>query len=131
MLGFIRRFRWHLILGIAVAVGGSASVFLLRDASGNAADIGAATKVIEGVRPASPIGFEPAVWEQASDKDAVLPAGATLEVVPSTWDIRGDVASVDVTMTVPGKADQRHWLFLRRHGVRWLISGSMPLDGER
>lgn len=91
-------------------------------------DRAAVVELIESLRPGSPVGFDPEVWAQAADTDAVLPEGATLEVEPDSVIVDGDTATADVVMSVPGREATRNWVFVRRLDGEWVVYGSMELE---
>jgi hypothetical protein len=86
--------------------------------------------VVESLTAGSPAGFDPAAWADATDQAAVLPTGATVEVVEDSTVFEGDTATVDVTVAAPGSEPQAHWLFLHKVDGGWLVYGSMPLEVE-
>jgi hypothetical protein len=86
------------------------------------------TEVVEALSAAEPTGFDPAAWSTVTDPSAVLPSGASLEVADGTVVLQGEEASADVTMSVPGQPDTRHWAFLHRVDDAWVVYGTLPLE---
>ncbi|MEX2556582.1 MAG: hypothetical protein WEB06_13270 [Actinomycetota bacterium] len=84
--------------------------------------------MIENLRPGDTTGIDPEAVELATNRNGIVPVGAKITVIPNTWDLRGDFASVDIEMTIPDQNSQRHWVFLRKREGHWVIYASMPLD---
>ncbi|MEO6469246.1 MAG: hypothetical protein ABIP21_09100 [Acidimicrobiia bacterium] len=83
---------------------------------------------VKSLRTGDSKGFDPAAWAAATDQQAVLPIGATLTPDPKRWELHGEAASIDATLTVPGQSPQRLWVLLHKRDGKWLVYGSMPLD---
>lgn len=92
------------------------------------ADAAAAAKVVESLKPNSPEGFDPAALAAVGDPAAILPTGTTLSVDRTTWTVKGDQATYDATVEVPGQDPQRVWVFLREVDGEWLVYATMPLE---
>ena len=84
---------------------------------------------VSSIRPGDPAGFDPASWA-AIGGATVLPPDAALSVVDDSVQITSDVASVDVVVSVPGHAEERNWVFLRKERENWLVVATLPLETE-
>ena len=117
------------VITVAACSGGGsdrAAAQHARDLARRVAERGAASKVVGSLRPGSAQGFDTQSWAAAKDPNAVLPLGATLATDRRSWDIRGSEASVNVTLSVPGRAAEHLLLLLHKAGGAWLVYGSMP-----
>lgn len=135
VMGRAGRLSWVAVMGgmalaasLGVACDGGSGRRGARRPAPSARERAAVVKVVEQLRSNDASGFDPASWAAAADHAAVIPTGGKLTVDAKTSDVRDDTASVDATLSVPGGASQREWLFLHKANGVWLVYASLPLE---
>lgn len=56
----------------------------------------------------------------------VAPAGTSIRMQPGTWQQRGEYATVQAEVTMPGRAPQAETIYFAREGGRWRVLFADP-----
>ena len=86
-------------------------------------------EALESLKPGEPAGFDPVSWADAQDTNAILPAGTSVKVIDGSVVVTGTEATADVTVSGSGQPESRSWVFLHKVNDKWLVAGTLPLEG--